>query len=647
MCGFAGFFDKSKKKDTSFLNKMLQSISHRGPDDQGLWLDDNYEIGLAHRRLSIIDLSKAGHQPMISKSKRFVIAFNGEIYNHLELRKSLENSNKLINNWIGTSDTETLLACIDVWGLEATLKSCVGMFSFALWDKKKRSLFLARDRIGEKPLYYGWQHDVFLFGSELKALKCHPSFKSNIDRNSLSLFIRHNYIPTPNTIYKNIYKLEPGFILELSSHSLNTKLWPYWSSENIVCQDMEEPYQLNPDQAINKLEGLINSSILSQMEADVPLGAFLSGGVDSSTIVALMQNQSTKPIKTFTIGFDEADYNEALNAKAVANHIGTEHTELYVKSNDVMNVIPKLPSIYCEPFSDSSQIPTFLVSKLAKQHVKVSLSGDGGDELFCGYNRYKITSSIWEKIKVFPPFFRNILAKAITSISAPTWNKIAKYTPYSKVYNNIGDKLHKGATVLDSNSIDQLYLGLVSHTRNPSEYVIGSYEPKTKLNNVPSNFKSLDNVEKMMALDLITYLPDDILVKIDRAAMSNSLETRVPFLDHRVVEFAWKLPISLKIRDKQTKWILRQILYKYVPRKLIERPKMGFGVPIGNWLRGPLKDWAENLINKNRLICEGYFNPELIYKIWQEHQSNQRNWEYLLWNILMFQAWLDENKKLI
>jgi asparagine synthase (glutamine-hydrolysing) len=643
MCGFAGFIERqsSVTDSLSILKQMGDAIMHRGPDDSGEWFDDRYKVGMAHRRLSILDLSYAGHQPAKSASERYLIVFNGEIYNHLKIRQELEVSSGLIA-WRGHSDTETLLAGFDVWGVQATIERTTGMFAFAVWDRKKEVLILGRDRIGEKPLYYGWQDNTFLFGSELKAFKQHPAFKAEINRDAIVLLLRYNYIPAPYSIYQDISKLEPGHLLTVSLANPEPKIWPYWSAIDIVMNGANRPFMGTLDEGVDRLESLAMDAVSQQMMADVPLGAFLSGGVDSSLVAALMQNQSTHPIKTFTIGFHEQGYNEAIYAKAVARHLGTEHTELYVTHEEAMNIIPKLPTLYCEPFSDSSQIPTFLVSQLAKQHVTVSLSGDGGDELFCGYNRYQMTHNIWKKLNMMPIPLRVLLAKGIKLVSPQDWDSMAKYIPKARHFNNIGDKLYKGAGVLDSRTIDDLYLGLVSHHRDPKVLVVGGMESSTRLTDNAPDLAGLSDVQRMMALDLVTYLPDDILVKVDRAAMGISLETRVPFLDHNIVEFAWTLPMSMKIRDGQSKWLLRQVLYKYVPKKLIERPKMGFGVPIGSWLRGPLRDWAENLLDESRLNQEGYLNPTPIRKMWKEHLSGQRNWQYNLWNILMFQAWLEQ-----
>lgn len=651
MCGIAGQLKwPGQSTEATLLNectRMADAIIHRGPDDHGVWVKPDAGVGLAHRRLAIVDLSPAGHQPMLSVSGRYVIVFNGEIYNHLELRRQIEQEGRA-PTWRGHSDTETLLAAFDVWGIEKALKQSIGMFAIALWDLEQSVLVLARDRLGEKPLYYGWQGEgeqaVFLFGSELKALKAHPAFNASINRNALALYLRHNYIPAPHSIYEGINKLQPGCILTISLARREPMIQEYWSALSTVLEGTKSRHEYrDPQQAVDQLEVLLKSAVSQQMMADVPLGAFLSGGIDSSTIVALMQAQSSRPVKTFTIGFHEKGYNEAEHAKAVAKHLGTDHTELYVNPQQAMAVIPSLPDIYDEPFSDSSQIPTFLVSQLARQHVTVSLSGDAGDELFSGYTRYNVTANAWQKLSRLPLPLRKLAASSITSLSPQGWSTLLGWLP--RLGHRIGDKLHKGAGVLASTSVDQLYHGLVSHWDDPGQLVIGGSEPQTILTGLMPDLEGLAPVERMMLLDLLTYLPDDILTKVDRASMAVTLESRVPMLDHRVVEFAWQLPQSLKQRDGVGKWALRQVLYRHVPQSLIDRPKMGFGVPIDAWLRGPLRDWAEDLLDESKLRQQGYLRPEPIRQKWQEHLNGSRNWAYHLWDILMFQAWLEKNTR--
>lgn len=652
MCGFAGSIDLSVQINHDELHeialRMIAPLNHRGPDDSGTWVDAEVGVALGHRRLSIVDLSPQGHQPMHSACSRYVIVFNGEIYNFQQIRKEIEDGGAA-PVWRGHSDTEVMLAAISQWGLEAAVKRFVGMFAFALWDRKECVLHLVRDRIGEKPIYYGWMGNVFLFGSELKALRAHPAWRGQINRNALALLMRYNYIPTPYSIYKDIFKQMPGTITSVQGGkpSNPSTIIPkyYWSAREVAERGVANPFSGTEAEAIDAFESLLRNSVRQQMVADVPVGAFLSGGVDSSTVVALMQAQSTRPVKTYTIGFDEAAYNEAEHAKAVAQHLGSDHTELYVTPEQAMAVITKLPMLYDEPFSDASQIPTFLICQLVRQHVTVSLSGDGGDELFAGYNHYFWGRSVWNKIGWIPQGLRGIMASALHLISPQRWDwgfaTIGPLLPSQIRQNSPGEKLHKLAEILGIHRPEEMYQGMVSHWRDPEALVIGSREPITMLTD-PHQWVNLpDFIQSMMYLDIIIYLPDDILVKVDRASMGVSLESRAPFLDYRIVEFAWRLPLSMKIRNGKSKWLLRQVLYKYVPKELIERPKMGFDVPIGAWLRGPLREWAENLLNEKRLRHEGFFNPEPIRQKWNEYLSGKRNWQYYLWDVLMFQAWLE------
>jgi asparagine synthase (glutamine-hydrolysing) len=656
MCGFAGYLTNNADvlaNADGIANSMAKTIQHRGPNDSGVWVDVNAGVALAHRRLSIVDLSPAGHQPMVSNSGRYVIAFNGEIYNHLELRRELDLAFGLAIGtkdacWKGHSDTETLLAGFEAWGIEDTLNKTIGMFAISLWDRNEKVLTLARDRMGEKPLYYGFQKNTFLFGSELKALKAHPDFLSEIDRNVLCLYLRHCYIPAPYSIYNGIKKLLPGTYVQLSlgdnENSQSQSLLPkaYWSMADVAAEGLARPFVGSDAEAIAAVDSQLKQSIGLQMAAEVPLGAFLSGGIDSSTVVALMQTQSSRSVKTFSIGFDESGYNEAVYAKDVARHLGTEHTELYVSSTDAMKVIPLLAEIYDEPFADSSQIPTFLVSQMAKQHVTVSLSGDAGDELFCGYNRYLLADT-WKKLELAPIGLRKLGSQAINLIEPQTWDVFFRQiSKFKKMPDNMGGKLEKLAKIMSTDSIQDAYYCLVSDIDQPDQLVLGTSEPETWLTKIGLKASFNDAKHHMMFMDAMTYLPDDILVKVDRAAMANGLETRVPFLDHHVVELAWQLPMNMKKRDGKTKWVLREVLYQYVPKHLIERPKTGFGIPLGDWLRGPLCLWVESLLNEQRLHKEGYFNVSYVRDLWRVHLSGRRNHQSLLWSILMFQAWIEK-----
>lgn len=626
MCGFSGLLCPYQLSNTEVqgLQNMVATSVHRGPDASGVWVDEPSGIGFGHVRLSILDLSPAGHQPMTSAGDRFVIAFNGEIYNHHELREQLESQNSA-PVWRGHSDTETLLACFSAWGIEKTLQATVGMFSLALWDKHEQQLTLARDRLGEKPLYWGWCGDTLLFGSELKALKAHPDFNADVDRGALALLLRHNYIPAPHTIYQGIEKLPAGQYVQIKKGQLRADVQPkpYWQLNQTIERGLANPFSGTDTQATDLLEQTISQAVSGQMLADVPLGAFLSGGVDSSTVVALMQQQSKKPVRTFAIGFDEPGYNEAVFAKEVARHLGTEHTELYVSAQDALDLVPRLPNIYCEPFADSSQLPTFLVSRMAKEHVTVALSGDGGDELFGGYNPYQFSPRVWGKLKYLPLPLRQIAYRLLAGLPLP-------------------DKLSKLLAVFPAKNREHFYQILMSHWDKPNQHVIGANNLPTLLNSA-DQWPKTDSFEHwMMAMDAGQYMSDDILVKVDRAAMANSLETRVPLLDHRVVELAWQLPQHLKIRNGVGKWVLREVLYRHVPREMIERPKKGFSVPLGQWLRGPLRDWAENLLNERRLEQEGYFVATMVRRVWNEHISGKHDHARKLWSILMFQAWLEK-----
>ncbi len=659
MCGIAGLIDIRRQLGGEDLRAVALSMSHalrhRGPDDGGTWIDAENGVAFGHRRLSIIDLSPAGHQPMTSHDGRHVICYNGEIYNFRDLRGELEAGGAPFR---GHSDTEVLLAAVDAWGVAGALKRCNGMFAFALWDQAERTLILARDRLGEKPLYFGWDGGAFLFGSEMSALAAWRGFAPEIDRGALALSLRHNYIPAPYSIYKGIYKLPPATILRLTPglqdrdpglETLARHFEPFWSAREVAEQGSTEPFSGTDAEAVEALDTCLRAAVDSRTVSDVPLGAFLSGGIDSSTVVALMQAQSARPVKTFSIGFHEAGFNEAEHAKAVAAHLGTDHTELYVTPREAQDVIPSLPELYDEPFADSSQIPTFLVSQLARGKVTVSLSGDGGDELFGGYNRYFWAETIWRKVGWLPAPGRHALSKFLTCASPATWQRLFDMAdpimPGRLRQQRGGEKLYKLARILSTNGQEALYMRLLSHWNEPSNVVLESEEPRTILTD-PARWARLESfTARMMYLDTVNYLPDDILTKVDRASMAVGLEARVPLLDHRVVEFAWRLPMHMKVRDGQGKWVLRQVLERYVPRKLFERPKMGFGVPIDLWLRGPLRDWAEALLDESRLRREGFFDPAPIRRLWAEHLSGRANWQYDLWDVLVFQAWHEAQKR--
>ncbi|MBE0472049.1 MAG: asparagine synthase (glutamine-hydrolyzing) [Methyloprofundus sp.] len=639
MCGIVGFLG-SLSTPIERLTTMAQKIVHRGPDDQGVWFDECFGVGLAHARLSILDLSLAGHQPMHSVFDRYVMVFNGEIYNHLNLRAELNDLKSI--NWRSHSDTETLLVGFEVWGIEKTIKKSVGMFAIAVWDRELEQLTLLRDRFGEKPLYYSWQNDTLLFASELTALKVNPDFEGKINRQALNHYFRLNYIPTPLTIYEGIYKLEPGVIAVFSKDGKLLFKQVFWSAEDISVSS--ERSGLSTVDAVDELELLIKQSLDVQKLSDVPLGAFLSGGIDSSTVVGILQSISDRPVKTFSIGFNQAEFNEAPEAKAVANYLGTEHREFIVSAQDALEVINQLPLIYDEPFADASQIPTLLVSQLAKQYVTVCLSGDGGDELFCGYNRYHYTAKVWSRIKNVPYCLRVMLSSLLLVLSPSIWEWIGKAFRLNKKIPNFSNKIQKGALALKARDIDALYTRIVSNWDIDEDLVKGSTFEKTPFLSDYENLPKLNDLEKFMLWDMQSYLMDDVLVKTDRATMACSLEGRVPLLDHRIAEFAASLPIDLKYRDGKGKWILREVLYRYVPKELIERPKKGFSLPIAEWLKGPLMEWADKLLDSKRIDEEGYLESKLIQKKWIEHLSGKRDWSAQLWSVLIFQLWLEKSK---
>jgi asparagine synthase (glutamine-hydrolysing) len=635
MCGIAGFWNKKRSFDSKVAYLIAESLKHRGPDDTGVWNDQRNGLTLIHTRLSILDLSSAGHQPMQSSCSRYVISYNGEIYNHQDIRKELENYS--IDNWKSSTDTETLLTAIKIWGLDKTLQKINGMFAFALWDCKNKTLVLARDRMGEKPLYYGLTGDTFIFGSELKALKFHPDWNAKIDQEALSLYIRFNYVPSPKSIFKNIYKLQPAHYLIIKEENINQRVTPikYW---NLTKYRIDK---FNSDEnKINELEEKIlfrlRDSVSKRMISDVPIGSFLSGGFDSTLVTALMQEQSPKPINTFTVGFSENQFNEAEYAKKISQILGTNHSEIYLDSKSILNAIPKMSQVYDEPFADNSQIPTYLISKFASKKVKVCLSGDGGDELFYGYNRYLNGVDIFNLFNKLPKSVKSLFLKVLYTVPFHFLEFIQKISVNKNKPSNLAIHISKLLSGLEKSDEQSFYLSLISNRKDANKILMNPFEHKYFFKELPEieSFR-----EKMMFMDMHQYLPDDILTKVDRASMANSLEVRAPFLDHNLVELCLKIPENFKYKKKQGKWILKQLVYKYIPKEIMDRPKKGFDTPMHIWLKEDLKDWAMSLLNENKLKEDNLFNSNTISQMWQEHQLGKCNWQNNLWNILMFQDW--------
>jgi len=637
MCGIAGFLDHSPKgfhyKLSEVATQMAEAMYFRGPDHGGVWEDRRHSVALSHRRLAVIDLSPSGHQPMLSADKRYAIVYNGEIYNFLELKKVLVGMGQTFS---GTSDTEVLLRACMVWGVKKTIEQCIGMFAFGIWDRQENTLTLGRDRLGIKPLYWAHFDNLFIFGSELKALRAHPRFSPSLDLSTMATYLRFGYIPSPHSIYEHVHKLEPGCLLTFRPRQ-TPLIEPYWDLRNIAIQNTRNPWSLNEQETLSHFENVLGEAVRRRLVADVPLGAFLSGGIDSSTVVALMQKYSNHPVRTFTIGFVEATIDESVYAKKIATHLGTNHQEFIIEPHHIFDILPRLADWYDEPFSDISQIPTFLVSKMTRQEVTVALSGDGGDELFAGYSRYFKLSQRLQMLGKIPPALQPILS-TIVGIPPTLLNSSLAYLP--KKLTKLTKKLRNLSQILGGTDIDWPYRQLISRWENPLALVPGATEERSTIHLDQTLCEDFpDPITRAQYCDMITHLPDDILAKVDRASMGVSLEVRVPILDHRVVEFAWSLPHHMKIRDGQSKWLLRQLLHQYVPSHLFERPKMGFGIPIGQWLRGPLREWAEDLLSEKSLQRDSLLNSAPIRKRWQEHLSGTHDRTRSLWTIMMFQTW--------
>lgn len=648
MCGLTGFWDPYARNDEDrsieILHSMAEQIETRGPDSQGVWYDQAVGFGFAHRRLAIVDLSPAGNQPMHSASGRSVIAFNGEIYNADEIRKELEQTGICFH---GHSDTEVLLEGCERWGVEAMVKRCIGMFAFALWNRERRRLSLVRDRVGIKPMYWGRCNGVWFFGSQPKSVVVHPDFEARVNRAAMARFIQYAYVPAPDSIYQDLYQLRPGHLLHIEA-SGESSLVRYWNLPEIAAEQARQGTTATYPELVDELEELLLDAVERRMIADVPLGAFLSGGVDSSVVVAMMQARSAQKVRTFSIGFHEHGFNEAGHASEVARHLGTDHTEMYVTHQQVLDLVPRITEAYDEPFGDSSQLPTQMLCALTRKEVTVALSGDGGDELFAGYNRYLFSERLRRSYANWPQCFRHLSAGLLRALKPSTWDRIGRVIPAGRRPGMLGDKLHKLAAVIDLDTFDQVYPALLQYWSqgNGSDQIPldrpiipGEGEIASPIGWSEGMSAAAEPTMRMQLMDMLSYLPDDILTKVDRASMAVSLEARVPLLDHRVVEYSWRLPLSAKLVDGKGKLILRDVLYRYVPRKLIDRPKMGFGVPLDAWLRGPLRDWAEDLLDPVSLREDDMFEVEPIRRRWSEHLSGHRNWQYSLWNVLMAQAW--------
>lgn len=639
MCGIAGIWKRNHQGDPpeNVARAMTAALAHRGPDAAGIYSDRELGLALGHRRLSILDLSEAGCQPMTSRSGRYVIVYNGEVYNFRELRQELQCLRPL--NYLGASDTEVILHAVDAWGVHAAVARFIGMFAFALWDRKETKLHLVRDRVGIKPLYFGRVQGDSVFASELKSFRQIPGFDNALDTRAIALFMQRNCIPAPYSIYQGIQKVAPGTVMTVCADHTTTQR-QFWSPEAVIESALANPFGGTPEEGIDELESLIADSVRMRMVADVPVGAFLSGGIDSSTVAALMQKQSSQRVRTFSIGSTDPQYNEAPHAKVVADHLGTEHRELYITPEMVLNLVPRMPVIYDEPFADASQIPTCLVSELTSHHVSVSLSGDGGDELFAGYNRHVWGKRVLDFNRRTPKMVQSAIKSSLTALSPDTWDSIARWVspllPNSLKHRTPGYKLQKLAGLIGLRDVATLHSQMMTHWNSEA---IMTNMPSDSTALLRTSTADLETTNLLLLLDLVTYLPDDILTKVDRASMAVSLEARVPLLDHRIIEFAWRLPLKWKLADGRSKWILRQVLARYVAPALTDRPKTGFGFPLANWLRGPLRPWAEALLTEHALSVHGFFDTALIRKYWGEHLRGRRSLEYQLWDVLMFQAW--------